>query len=843
MADIRQRHPIIEYITLLTIGFLGLCLPNLLRLTWGNGLATAIWILSFLCLTDRFRSGRATLITCIVFLAGYYLKFLGAMDFKALYVLLFLVLGLIQFGIFFIYSRLIGRWNRFITTLAFPLLWMAVYLLATLVRFPTMIRVDMMFADMNVLMQLESLLGSFGFSSLLLWFFSLLSYAIGNRRLYPALIAAALYLTAMVFGVIYLYPNISESECVRVAFSTGPYVGDYLNYTSLPLERNLNSMQSCTAQAAEQGAEIIVFNEETYEIDDVQEEGFLGECCLAARENGIHMLVGLDLRDTDGSEGGKSINKVVWIDQKGEILGSYLKAKTIPVLEADYVQGDGKIPSHVISVGDKQIKISFLICYDSNFPLYVNRIANDTDILFLPSWDWPAVTAQHSMLCRTLAVDNRVSIVKPTYDGINIAVRPDGTVIHASDTNKVGYEQVQTVDVPIRQTTGSAALPERERYVDCIISVEIMSILICIILLYVNLYAGREKTSRNRLYSYEVVCCTFALAADAVSWIFDGCTRLESLLYVSTVLSFLMTFVMDGLFVYYIAAYIREKRPISYTLPRVYLVFTVIAAVTIVAISGSGLLFTFENGVYRDGPLYGVYAIINLLFTVFCLLINMFYMRSMSIRDRIASISFILFPFLDVFINLFFTTFSYAYPSIVLSLLVLYVMIQAERQDRLEEERFITFQRARHDVLTGLLNRLAYEERLQDLAVSGSKVGAVFTDMNRLKVTNDRFGHEAGDRVLVDYAATLCRYFRKEDVFRISGDEFTIILENMDESVIRARIETLRKDISADGLPLASIGLSYGNSRDISELIKSAETQMYVEKAEFHRSHPEFGRN
>lgn len=824
----------------LLAGFLGLCLPNLLHFSGGFGISTAIWILAFLFLTIRYDSKREKAINSIVFLVGYFLRFFNSMDSGILFSLLYLIAGLIQYLIFEAYARLIRRWNRWYVTLAFPVLWMLVYLFATLLRCPSLIRVDSMFADLNVLLQAEDYIGSFGLSFFLLWIFSLLVYAACNRRILPAVFSAALGFSLLLIGMVHLYPNVSETESVRVALCTGPYVGNYVDYIELPLERDLAGMRSCVAEAARQGAEIIAFNEESYELSDQEESFFLSECCRSARENGIHMLVCEDLRDTDGSEGGKSVNKAVWIDQNGEILGSYRKAKTIPILESDYVRGEAVIPSHSIRVGDREIKVSYLICYDSNFPMYVDEMDDDTDILFLPSWDWAAVAEMHARITRTLAVENRVSVVKPTYDGFNIALRADGVIIESMNTNELGYEQVQLIDVPVNGERGlSLQIMQGENYVHSIIAAEVLSILFGLVMLYGNRFEKREKTPRNRLYSITVIACVLATAADAVSWIFDGCERLESILYLSTAISMIGTFVLDTVFLFYIAAYARESAPVSDRLPRIGMYITAAVSLLILATSGSGLLFGFEKGIYHEGPFYSAYIVLNLLCTLFCLYAILKLMKSRSVHDRVAIASFLVLPLLEGIINLFVEHFSYAYPAIMVSLAVLYTMIQSERADRLEREGVASDYRAQHDALTGLLNRLAYEVRLKELAVSEGSAAAIFTDVNGLKMTNDNLGHEAGDALLVRYANLLCSLFRKEEVYRISGDEFTVLLDNMEESAVQRRLADFRELVNENGIPLASIGLACGEAKDVNALIRMAETEMYREKQEFHRLHPE----
>ncbi|HCR12068.1 MAG TPA: hypothetical protein DIU49_01800, partial [Desulfovibrio sp.] len=90
-----------------------------------------------------------------------------------------------------------------------------------------------------------------------------------------------------------------------------------------------------------------------------------------------------------------------------------------------------------------------------------------------------------------------------------------------------------------------------------------------------------------------------------------------------------------------------------------------------------------------------------------------------------------------------------------------------------------------HDGLTGLPNRALYMDRLrQTLALaerSGETAAVYFVDLDRFKEVNDAFGHEAGDRVLVEAAKRLAACVRRSDtVARLGGDEFVILTPLVD---------------------------------------------------------------
>lgn len=842
MENTNQKQKI-RYIVLLAAGFAGLIVSGINGLPWGTGLATAVWLFSFLYLTCDFRSKRELWLTAAVFCIGYLLKFAGAAGTFLLFLALFLPAGVILYGIFLGYSYLLSRWNRFYVTLAFPAIWIVIYLLATLLRLPSLVRVDIMYADMNVLLQTERLIGPAGLSFLVTWLTALIHFSVRNRRPWVAALSAALYFIAIVYGIVCLYPNRTATDSVRVAYTTGPYIGDFLSDGEASLETCHASMERSVRDAAKQGASILMFNEESFELNDTEESDFLEHCRKEAKENAIHVLVGLDVRDTDGSKGGKAINKIVWIDAAGEILGSYEKAKLIPGIEYEYAAGDGTIPSHVISVNGTDLKVSYLICYDSNFPSYVHGIDKDTDILFLPSWDWKAVADLHTKICLPLAVQNQVTLLKCTYDGVSIAVNPDGKIIHSTTTDEDGFEQVHVVDLPVKGQHGYEVTKEPipgPTY--GITAVEIMSFLICLTLLYGNIRENQEKTPRNRMYSILVFTTTVALAVDAGSWILDACFRLNSLLFLLTLLSMILTFVMTGEFIAYLTEYIRERQKISPILLRIYMVYTLLAVVLTVIASLNGSLFSYESGTYADGPLYAAYVVANVCAMAFCLLVTVAFRKSLSNHDKVAAYLYICIPGVAAVINLMVPEFSYAYPATTLSLGIIYVMIQSERANRLEREKQISSHYAAHDEMTGLFNRRAYNETLQTLQESNSTVGVIFADLNGLKYTNDNFGHAEGDRLICQFAELLSSCFRKEEIYRISGDEFTVILPGMKESTFEQRVEKLLSTLMIDGKEIACIGSRFGYSREVEELIKKAETQMYDRKEEFHTRHPEMSR-
>jgi diguanylate cyclase (GGDEF)-like protein/PAS domain S-box-containing protein len=108
---------------------------------------------------------------------------------------------------------------------------------------------------------------------------------------------------------------------------------------------------------------------------------------------------------------------------------------------------------------------------------------------------------------------------------------------------------------------------------------------------------------------------------------------------------------------------------------------------------------------------------------------------------------------------------------------------------------------ATHDHLTGLYNRRYFETYLEkeiiDVKRSGIMSAMVYLDLDRFKYVNDTAGHEVGDKLLIDLSNMLAKCLRRFDVAaRIGGDEFAIILKNVDKNTALSISDGIRESLS-----------------------------------------------
>ncbi|MBQ0819284.1 EAL domain-containing protein [Microvirga sp. HBU67558] len=140
---------------------------------------------------------------------------------------------------------------------------------------------------------------------------------------------------------------------------------------------------------------------------------------------------------------------------------------------------------------------------------------------------------------------------------------------------------------------------------------------------------------------------------------------------------------------------------------------------------------------------------------------------------------------------------------------------------------------ATHDELTGLLNRSAFEQKLEEaLAQSrdtGIKHALAFVDLDRLKIINDSAGHVAGDALLRGVAGALPNYLREGDVIgRLGGDEFGIILLGCSLDDATVILEELNIAASAIQFPWEDRSYSVGASIGVTEITPSTRSPSAV---------------
>lgn len=159
------------------------------------------------------------------------------------------------------------------------------------------------------------------------------------------------------------------------------------------------------------------------------------------------------------------------------------------------------------------------------------------------------------------------------------------------------------------------------------------------------------------------------------------------------------------------------------------------------------------------------------------------------------------------------------------------------------ELKEVYYKMAYTDILTGLKNRTAFEEKreaLNQLTEKSNDLSCLSMDLNNLKEINDLYGHNVGDELIKGFANVLKKTFEdlKEDIYRIGGDEFILFFIDIPYEEVQKKIQSLKYEIQQynkkNELKVSvAMGLVFMNENNIKDphtLIISADDKMYQDK-------------
>ena len=171
--------------------------------------------------------------------------------------------------------------------------------------------------------------------------------------------------------------------------------------------------------------------------------------------------------------------------------------------------------------------------------------------------------------------------------------------------------------------------------------------------------------------------------------------------------------------------------------------------------------------------------------------------------------------------------------------------MQDQMQEKIDQATARLVYQASHDMLTGLINRREFEQRLERLRLSALQQdrehALCYMDLDQFKVINDTCGHAAGDELLRQLALLLKGNLRERDTLaRLGGDEFALLLENCSTAdalevadTFRAEVQRFRfkweDRIFAVGMSVGMVAINH-NSGTAASLLSAADAACYVAK-------------
>jgi diguanylate cyclase (GGDEF)-like protein len=154
--------------------------------------------------------------------------------------------------------------------------------------------------------------------------------------------------------------------------------------------------------------------------------------------------------------------------------------------------------------------------------------------------------------------------------------------------------------------------------------------------------------------------------------------------------------------------------------------------------------------------------------------------------------------------------------------------MQAVSENIQTHENELLRYKANCDFLTGFYNRF-YLNEMHNIFTHKVNIGITFLDINNLKLTNDTYGHRAGDEMIEKVANMIRSHYRDSIIFRIGGDEFLIITEGCTEERFMQISALARAHFEEENI--AAIGYKYyPKVLDLKKCMEECDDLMYEEK-------------
>lgn len=347
-------------------------------------------------------------------------------------------------------DRLIApRLRGFVATLVFPLAYTTFeYLLSF---GPTSTWFSLAYTQYGnlPLLQLVSVTGLWGVTFLIAWLAAVANWAWEHRFAWPAIRNGTL-LSAGVLALILLggglrltlfpptgstvriaavtasraaYPPGSEMGRLDAKFLSGTISSPEVQQFRQAAARLDDDLFSRSLEQARAGAKIISWSEQGAMVVKEDEASLIERGQQLAQQEGVYLNMGIVVWMTHPPY---VENEAVLVDPSGKVLWHYDKAHPVPFGMEPYPPGNGVVPVVQTPYG----RLSTVICYDADFQSLM-RVG--TDLMLVPSNDELGMDPMHAQMSTFRAIENGYSLVRPTSNGLSLAVDYEGRVVGAAD--------------------------------------------------------------------------------------------------------------------------------------------------------------------------------------------------------------------------------------------------------------------------------------------------------------------------------------------------------------------------------------------------------------------------
>ena len=280
------------------------------------------------------------------------------------------------------------------------------------------------------MLQICSLFGCYFLSFVVALFSSILDYSI-NLYANENTISKFVICYAILIALIYLFGFIrllipEEKGTYNIGASIGISNAIYQHEHSIEnyvreLDEYVQYINDTMRKAKGSDCQIMTYAEEAFGIYFDNRTEIIERIGKLAKEYQIFVLLPLDVGRDD-----VNTNEAILISDQGDPIYNYQKQNLVPFVESDYDTLTDKVKVISTSLG----KMTTVICYDINFPYFINKLGREhIDVLLVPSWDWEGIAEFHSNEFKYRAIENGFNAIKNTANGNTISIDYKGRIL------------------------------------------------------------------------------------------------------------------------------------------------------------------------------------------------------------------------------------------------------------------------------------------------------------------------------------------------------------------------------------------------------------------------------
>lgn len=336
------------------------------------------------------------------------------------------------------------------------------------------------------IIQFVSIFGLAGLSFLIYWFNISIVQLITTKKitLTTFYLPVSVLILVIIFGSLRM--DIAKSKGYKTI--TIATVGTNSDVGGLPLpsiESNENVIRDLlqkTKNAADFGAKIIVWNEGSFYTLPSDEERVIDSIQTLAKETNASIVASYVMPISEKPF--KYENKLVFINDKGEIAYSYLKHQPVPGEPA--IRGEE--PFQTVQVAES--KVGAAICYDYDFPYIAREYGKlKADIVVVPSSDWRGIDPLHTRMAAFRSIEQGHAIIRSTRFGLSAIISPLGEIVSQASS----FDKNNRIMISNIQSTGFDTI--YSKIGDLFIYLCFASIIVFIVILLRNKPAGKTRYS------------------------------------------------------------------------------------------------------------------------------------------------------------------------------------------------------------------------------------------------------------------------------------------------------------------------------------------------------------